>query len=357
MSHLQLQDLAVSPGLRDPTLNTAECVIEGHKPDIKATGRSVNIRIILWCAFVFAFPAGIALSIEALAFLEKNSKRSSLFCWCKCKCSNCNSCKLCDEKQDPMVSSIILLCFLLFSFEAVILGLVFSLSASGNAPWDIYPILGLLVFLPTVIFLVKKVWSCCAKSPNPPEPNGGESGTQMQSTSYSSNGSPQVPATVDESGTQLLGNSSSQSTETTNKGCCRIWNGLIELMIRICASLTAYHFCWLVIGTMINPVWGFTLLLLGFLVIVVLTFTLNLIFNAVSEFDHTPEAVLYVLYILCLFFGFCSLNVLAISVSKVFSGAETAYDVLKSALAAVITVIITWALKETEEKREESEEK
>ena len=109
MSYLQLQDLAVSPGLRDTTLNTAECVIEGHEPDIEATGRSADIRIILWCAFVFASPAGIALTTEALKFLEKKRKR------CKCrKCSNGNSRKLRDEQQDPsMVSSIIVVCFLM----------------------------------------------------------------------------------------------------------------------------------------------------------------------------------------------------------------------------------------------------
>ncbi|XP_022801829.1 uncharacterized protein LOC111339438 [Stylophora pistillata] len=43
-----LQDLAISPGIRDPRLNTAECVVEGHKIDIEATGRSVYIKIILW---------------------------------------------------------------------------------------------------------------------------------------------------------------------------------------------------------------------------------------------------------------------------------------------------------------------
>ena len=54
---LQLQDLAVSPGLRDPRLNNAECVIEGHKSDIKATGRSGYIRAILWCSCSFVLAA------------------------------------------------------------------------------------------------------------------------------------------------------------------------------------------------------------------------------------------------------------------------------------------------------------
>ena len=34
-------------------MNTAECVIEGHGIDIEATGRSVYIKVIHWCSFLF----------------------------------------------------------------------------------------------------------------------------------------------------------------------------------------------------------------------------------------------------------------------------------------------------------------
>ena len=47
----QLQDLASSPGIRNPELNNAECVIEGHGTDMQATGRSLEIRIMIWCSF------------------------------------------------------------------------------------------------------------------------------------------------------------------------------------------------------------------------------------------------------------------------------------------------------------------
>ena len=51
---LQLQDLAVSPAIRDPRLNTAECVIEGHKTDISAVGATRNIyfnNFMVLCLF------------------------------------------------------------------------------------------------------------------------------------------------------------------------------------------------------------------------------------------------------------------------------------------------------------------
>ena len=49
----QLQDLASSPGIRNPELNNAECVIEGHGTDMQATGRSLEIRIMIWGSFCF----------------------------------------------------------------------------------------------------------------------------------------------------------------------------------------------------------------------------------------------------------------------------------------------------------------
>ncbi|KAL9989516.1 hypothetical protein ACROYT_G004076 [Oculina patagonica] len=65
-----LQDLAVSPGIRDPKLNTAECVIEGHDTDIDATGRNLHIRFILWSSFLFVFVSCNLLS----SFLEEYRK-------------------------------------------------------------------------------------------------------------------------------------------------------------------------------------------------------------------------------------------------------------------------------------------
>ena len=53
----QLQDLAASPGIRDPQLNNAECVIKGHDINIQATGHSFEIRIITWGSLFFTCAA------------------------------------------------------------------------------------------------------------------------------------------------------------------------------------------------------------------------------------------------------------------------------------------------------------
>ena len=47
----QLQDLAVTSGLRDTRLNFAESVIKGRIQDMKTTGRSY-FRVVLWFSFL-----------------------------------------------------------------------------------------------------------------------------------------------------------------------------------------------------------------------------------------------------------------------------------------------------------------
>lgn len=79
---LQLQDLAINPSIRDARLNSAECVIEGHKPDIEATGRSRHIKAILWLSFVSVLFLGPILAFYVLVTLEHNSPEG--YCvWCK----------------------------------------------------------------------------------------------------------------------------------------------------------------------------------------------------------------------------------------------------------------------------------
>ena len=59
---LQLQDLAILPAIRDPSLNTAECVIKGHDPNFEAKGRSPYIRAVLWLSLIFVIVSGPSLA-------------------------------------------------------------------------------------------------------------------------------------------------------------------------------------------------------------------------------------------------------------------------------------------------------
>ena len=83
MFALQLQDLADNPTIRSPSLNTAECVIQGHKPDF-ATGRSHYVRAMLWLSMCFVIFSGPLLAknirdIEDLSLGNSNSKKKNKF--------------------------------------------------------------------------------------------------------------------------------------------------------------------------------------------------------------------------------------------------------------------------------------
>ena len=70
----------MSPTIRDPSLNTAECVIQGHKLDFATTERSIHIRVMLWLSMVFALCSGHVLA-AFMKTLQKSSKNT-----CKAIC-------------------------------------------------------------------------------------------------------------------------------------------------------------------------------------------------------------------------------------------------------------------------------
>lgn len=117
------EDLAI-PGSPDPRLNTAECVTEGHLPNIKATGHSSYIRTVIWSSCIFVFLMGPYLSTLILRLLEAFRK----------------------EKQQSLVKSATILSVFLFFAEFAIIIIVVMCSVSGSAPWDIYVILGSIFF-------------------------------------------------------------------------------------------------------------------------------------------------------------------------------------------------------------------
>ena len=69
----QLQDLAMLPAIRDPSLNTAEYVIKGHDPNFEAKGQSPYIRAVLWLSLIFVIISG-PLSAKYVKDLEELSR-------------------------------------------------------------------------------------------------------------------------------------------------------------------------------------------------------------------------------------------------------------------------------------------
>jgi len=71
---LQLQDLAASPAIRDPKLNTAKCIIQGHELKISAKGH--HIRTILYCSLGFVMLSGFLLSKCVLALQDDGDRKT-----------------------------------------------------------------------------------------------------------------------------------------------------------------------------------------------------------------------------------------------------------------------------------------
>ena len=288
VSFPQLQDLAVSPGIRDPRLNTAECVIEGHETDILATGpRSSYIRAILWCAFIFSFWAGPFLAeimldvIEQRLLCPQSSTATSSAGTGQVSGNDIEMGPLVPQAPtpagpgenitEPLISSVVCVCCLLLCVETTILVFIFKFSVSGNAPIDVYIYIGILILEGVILTCLKK---CPSK---------------------------------------------------------RVF------ILTFCLIFTSHHFCWLVIGIMINPVWGLTVLLLACFSVVLLTFLLCQIFWG-ENFKCSRDDIMQIIVCGVTFCGGLSLVASAVLAGQSFYGRGTADELVKTVLLSVISV-------------------
>ncbi|CAH3136337.1 unnamed protein product [Porites lobata] len=268
-----LQDLAVSPGIRDPRLNTVECVIEGHETDIMATGprRSSYITAILWCAFLFSFWAGPFIA-EVIIGVLKGENNESLYCWGKCvrvqrsQASTAETALPLNSPSEPPQS-----------------GASPDSGENGIIRSHIYITLGPLILEGIVLTCVEKC-PCCE---------------------YNS---------------------------------C---NACIKAVIRFSVTLTVYHFCWLVIGIMINPVWGLAVCLMACIFVLALTFILYQIFK-LEDWQCGGPCIKHIFICFGTFCGGCSFVVLAVLAGQSFYGRETADELVKTVLLYVISGFISW---------------
>ena len=272
ISFSQLQDLAVRPEIRDPRLNTVECVIEGHETDIMATGpRSSYIRAILWCAFIFSFWAGPYLAEIILGVIKQRSQspQSAMELHDFQAPTSLGSGE--NISESALIRAVVCVCCLLLCVELIILVFIFKFSVSGNAPIDVYIYIGILI-LEGVILTCKK--KCSSK---------------------------------------------------------RVF------IITFCLIFTSHHFCWLVIGIMINPVWGLTVLLLACFSVVLLTFLLCQIFWG-GNFKCGRDDIMQIIVCGVTFCGGFSLVASAVLAGQSFYGRGTADELVKTVLLSIISV-------------------
>ncbi|XP_068728231.1 uncharacterized protein [Montipora capricornis] len=259
---IKLEDLAVSPAIQDPRLNTAECVVEGHKASICAIGRrSSHIRAILWLSLIFTIIFGPLLALTALVFLDNSNSHNTAL---------------------VMAGNYSLYFILIVEFVLVITVIALVFSATGKASFDIYVILGITIFEVLVLGAL-----------------------------------------------------------ATNN--LTAFNFLPDIILRrfvffAWGNLTVYHFCWLVIGIMLNPIWGLIVLLFIGVIFAALFFAVY-IYKRTTRFKLRS-------FILCAV-GLLSVWLLVAVVilsGQSFFGRETANDVVIAVTLYCMTAFISWII-------------
>ena len=272
----QLQDLAVIPGLRDPRLNFAESVIEGHTPGMNTTGRSY-LRVVLWFSLLFPMILGPFLYFWVLQYLKDDTQGSSLLEDCDGKRYKCKY--ICCGKEKPLIRSVTIFCCVLLLIEVIFVSVSVSestqISRRGNLSSFFY---ALIVLIPEWLIICCSNCLCCA---------------DLDISSFFS-----------------------------------------RLLLIMCTSFVSYHFSWVAVGIMANQAWGMSILLVLSFFLITLFFVINETTHSDDSylstfFAYTPG-----------FLGLCVVVVVPpLLVGQSFYGRQTADDILKVVLLPVIGAV------------------
>lgn len=285
----------MSPGIRDPKLNTAECVIQGHEPNISDPGVSPYVKPILWCSFFSVLLLGPIIAFIALDLLKPH--RENCICCAnsddhgdglqfQCKYCCCDKRFLCYNRERPLICSANILCHLFLLCELIIVVILYSLTLLefNNVPLEIY--------IPVFSFIFEGIVIC-----------------SVQCFFMSE--------------------------------CCHFCNDAKDIsfyrrcIFIACTNLILYHLCWVVVGIMINPAWGLIIFVIVGVVGVASLYSLEQICLDISEGSPLPTCLTFP----AIFIGLCLFAVMAVLAGQSFSGRETADDVMKTALLYVVGVI------------------
>ena len=276
--------------MRDPQLNSAECITEGHQPNISSvTEHSWRIIVILVLSFLFSIVSG-----PLLAFIT-TKKRDEL--------RNEG-----DRKSKAKKNSIDFLCgFLLVIFVAIYIAkvvIVYGYSSGEKlVPINIYAV---FVAIQPIIVFVGIIVSCmtlyCC----------GEDQERQQQQE--------------------------QKQELPMEDIVK----KKSFFFIICANLATYHFCWLLVGIMLNPIWGLVVLLVLCLFIGVSTFAFYTYKSPVPQGENPPKKSLLFSSCFAGFLAICVLIVIVILAGQSYNGRQTADEALKEAVMYLISIFFSW---------------
>ena len=252
--------------MRDPQLNSAECITEGHQPSISSvTEHSWRIRLILILSFLFSIVFGPLLAFTTTRKQDELEKNG----------------------DNNRKNTIDFLCAFLFVIITVLIipryvTVHTSSSDKKMVPYYMFLIIELIqpaiVLAGVIVFLV--TWVKCGGS---------------DQNNYSVK--------------------------------------VKSLLFIICANLATYHFCWLLVGIMLNPIWGLVALLVLCLFIGISTFAF---YNYISSNDAFKCHSCWSYF--GRFLAVCGLIVIVILAGQSYNGRQTADEALKKAVMYLISI-------------------
>ena len=284
----------MSPGIRDPTLNTAKCITEGHKPSVDAAGLYIRI-CVLWFSLFFVLVSSPLLSKYVVGMKddvnEKEENRKK-----KAKSQGEGNQeeegkKEEEEKEKNTLEALCILCYVLSVLGGILLivALGFSIhhwKEDWKGSFDI-PLILILIILYSVILAVILTYIDC------------------------------------------------------NISICECGYFCLPIVV-ISTIVMSYHFCWLMTGIMLNPTWGLTVALLASVILAAFMYAVYLYLKT-DKTDKTKvnkwqPFMFYVAGFLAVLF----LVVIIVFAGQSYNSNETADAVLKTSLLYFIGAFVSW---------------
>ena len=300
-------------------MNTAECVIEGHGIDVEATGRSVYIRTIQWCSFLFTLAVFYILaSFAEHCKTEGWSERPYIT-----ERENANTTDQIRMKNTAKAIYYIIVLSSTFGIcqrFALIIILTKFYMEEGFFYMDILLILDVFYFIPIIHLLIFKILIPC---------------------SCMRNWFPYLKIT-----------SVPLASFRSRK--------LLSMAIIITFSGTAsLSFCWMLIGIMLSPTWGLAVTLITYFTLASFTYAVyeHLTLASCKHYGLRPDK-LRALLPGTLSFHTCIILIPAVLfASPWFNGRENADETLKTILITALATFIWLTSKKLLDKKKKSEEK
>ena len=276
----------MSPAIRDPSLNTAECVIKGHDPNFEAKGRSLYIRAVLCLSLIFVIISGPLLA-KYVRDLEEQSKDNNY-------------------KKKNTVKAV---CFSFYILSIpgslfIIVALVLSIVYRGT---DIIAVLAPIIVVSLGEFTLMMLYMYKMRDPN-----------------------------------KVKNCSCFLKTFKFRNFLCflKIFGG----------HAISYIFCWIVTGIRINPTWGLTIALLVISLFAAVTYARYLYIENFPKDSKKPilEWLPAIAFLTCCCLAVLIIFLIVIFAGHSGSEKEMGVDeVLKTTSLYFITAFITWVTWKT----------